>query len=80
MAVGLDESIDLALMEPVFEEYAGQEGALIPILERAQELYGSLSLPIYQLVARRLKLSVGQVYSTATFYALFARRPEEQHV
>ncbi len=80
MAVTLDDSIDLSLMEPVFEEFAGQEGALIPILERAQEIYGHLSLPIYQHVARRLQKSAGEVYSVATFYALFARHPQEEHV
>ena len=80
MAVAVDDSIDLSLMDAVFEEYEGQEGALIPILERAQEIYGHLSLPIYQHVARRLKKSTGEVYSAATFYALFARRPEEEHV
>ena len=46
MAAALDDSIDLSLMEPVFDEFEGREGALIPILERAQEIYGYLSLPI----------------------------------
>ena len=80
MAVSLDDAIDLSLMDDVFEKFAGREGALIPILEEAQEIYGHLSLPIYQHVARRLKLPVNEVYSTATFYALFARQPEEQHI
>ena len=80
MAVSSAKPIDLSLMDAVFEAFEGQEGALIPILERAQELYGYLSLPIYQYVAERLNMPVGQVYSAATFYALFAKRPEEQNV
>ena len=72
--------IDLSLMEDIFEAHQGQEGALIPILEEAQALYGSLSLQVYQHVAKRLKMPVNKVYNTATFYALFATNPEPEPI
>ena len=40
--VATAEVIDLSLMEPIFETYAGERGALIPILQRAQEIYNYL--------------------------------------
>ena len=80
MAVSLDDAIDLSLMDDVFEEFEGQEEALIPVLEKAQALYGSLSLPIYQHVAKRLGIPVNKVYSAATFYALFTTKPEPEPI
>ena len=80
MAVSLDNAIDLSLMDDIFEELGGREESLIPVLEKAQALYGALSLPVYQHIAKKLKMPVNKVYSTATFYALFATAPEEKHV
>ena len=80
MAVSLDNAIDLSLMDDIFEELGGREESLIPVLEKAQALYGALSLPVYQHIAKKLKMPVNKVYSTATFYALFATAPEEEHV
>ena len=34
--------VDLALMHEIFAGYKGQKGALIPILQGAQEIYGYL--------------------------------------
>ncbi|MCB0233248.1 MAG: NAD(P)H-dependent oxidoreductase subunit E, partial [Anaerolineae bacterium] len=65
------ESIDLSLMDPIFAKYGGNRGALIPILQNAQELYNYLPKEVLQLIARQLGLSVSKVYGVATFYAQF---------
>lgn len=74
------EGIDLTLMEPVFERYAGDRGTLIPILQRAQEIYGFLPKEVLQLIARRQGLSVGKVYGVATFYAQFFLERRGRHI
>ncbi|MCA9871795.1 MAG: NAD(P)H-dependent oxidoreductase subunit E [Anaerolineae bacterium] len=79
-SVALPESIDLALLEPVLAEYAGQRGALIPILQRAQEIYNYLPREVLELIARRLGLSVGKVYGVATFYAQFYLEKRGKHI
>lgn len=72
--------VDLSLMKPVFDRYAGQPGALIPILQAAQSLYGYLPREVLQLIASQLGLSIGKVYGVATFYAQFYLERRGRHV
>jgi len=74
------ESIDLSLMDPIFEKYGGNRGALIPILQNAQELYNYLPKEVLQLIARQLGLSVSKVYGVATFYAQFYLERRGKHI
>jgi len=80
MAVALDDQIDLSPMEAIFEEYQGQEGVLIPILQKTQSIYGWLPPQSLELIARRLNLSTSKVYGVATFYAQFYLKPRGRHV
>jgi len=73
-------AIDLSLMDEVFEKYEGQQGALIPILQKAQTLYGYVPPQALDLIARRLDVSVGKVYGVATFYAQFYLERRGRHV
>ena len=74
------ESIDLSLMDPIFAKYGGNRGALIPILQNAQELYNYLPKEVLQLIARQLGISVSKVYGVATFYAQFYLERRGRHI
>ncbi len=74
------DTIDLTLLDPVFAKYEGQRGALIPILQSAQDIYRYLPKEVLQLIARRLGLSVGKVYGVATFYAQFYLERRGRHI
>ena len=71
---------DLSLMEDTFVGYADQPGALIPVLQKAQAVYGYLSPEVLQGIADRLDLSLGKVYGVATFYAEFYLEKRGRHV
>jgi NADH-quinone oxidoreductase subunit E len=71
---------DLSLLEETFASYEDQPGALIPILQKAQALYGYLSPEVLQGIADRLDLSLGKVYGVATFYAQFYLERRGRHV
>lgn len=73
-------AIDLALLEPVLAQYQSQRGALIPVLQQAQQIYGYLPKEALALIARRLDLSISKVYGVATFYAQFFFEPRGRHV
>jgi NADH-quinone oxidoreductase subunit E len=73
-------TVDLALMEPIFEKYQGQEGALIPILQTAQGIYGYLPPEVLQVIADRLEIALGKVYGVATFYSQFYLEPRGRHI
>ena len=80
MGVTDNSTIDPSLMDDVFEKYRGQKGALIPILQQAQTIYGYLPQEILDLIARRLEVSVGRVYGVATFYAQFYLERRGRHI
>jgi NADH:ubiquinone oxidoreductase subunit E len=80
MDVSSNGNIDLALMNEVFDKYAAQQGALIPILQAAQSTYGYLPEEVLKLVADRLGVSLGKVYGVATFYAQFYLERRGRHV
>ncbi len=56
------------------------QGCLIPIMQKAQELFGYLSLETMQLISDRLDVPVSEIYGIATFYALFSLTPKGDNV
>jgi NADH-quinone oxidoreductase subunit E len=80
MGTANNAAVDVSLMDQVFEKYRKQKGALIPILQRAQDIYGYLPGEILQLVARRLGVALSKVYGVATFYSQFYLERRGRHV
>jgi NADH-quinone oxidoreductase subunit E len=66
-----EETFDLNALEPVFEEFAGQKGTVIPVLQQAQAIYGYLPAEVLKKISARMGVSLSQVYGVATFYAQF---------
>jgi NADH-quinone oxidoreductase subunit E len=75
-----NDAIDLSLMDEVFKKYQRQAGALIPILQKAQAIYGYLPPEVLKLIANRIGVSVGKVYGVATFYAQFYLERRGRHI
>ena len=73
-------AVDLSLMDPIFEKYREQKGALIPILQRAQAIYGYLLPEVLQVIAGRLGVALGKVYGVATFYSQFYLERRGKHI
>ncbi len=55
------------------------QGALMPTLQKAQEIYGYLPIEVQRIIAEELGLSVEEVYQVVTFYAQFALNPIGKH-
>jgi NADH-quinone oxidoreductase subunit E len=73
---------DPDLLDRVIAEHAGRPGALLGILERLQDVSRNKYLPMDTLeyVARRTGIPQSQVFSVASFYALFNLEPQGNHV
>ncbi|MFH1085657.1 MAG: NADH-quinone oxidoreductase subunit NuoE [Chloroflexota bacterium] len=65
------EAIDLAPLDEMLDAFIGQQGVVIPVLQRTQELYGYLPAAAMYRIATRLNVPMSQVYGVATFYAQF---------
>jgi NADH-quinone oxidoreductase E subunit len=63
----------------IIERYQGQQGALIPVLHEAQELFGYLPEEAQRRVADGLGVTLSEVYGVATFYSLFSLKPRGEH-
>ncbi len=75
-----DNGINVGLIEPILEEFREQKGAVIPILQRTQDLYGYLPEDAMQEISKRSGISISQLYGVATFYAQFNLEPRGRHI
>jgi NADH-quinone oxidoreductase subunit E len=69
-------------LDRIVGEMSGRPGALLGILQRLQELDRNAHLPRETLerVAERTGIPRAQVFSVASFYALFNLEPQGDHV
>lgn len=72
--------IDVGLLEPILLEFRDQKGAVIPILQRAQDLYGYLPKEAMIEIAEKSGISISQLYGVATFYSQFNLEPRGRHI
>ena len=75
-----DENIDLKLLDPILEEYKTQKGAVIPILQRAQDIYGYLPKEVLTSIAKKTGIPISQLYGVVTFYAQFNLERRGRHL
>ena len=60
----------------VIEKYRDTKGAMMPILQEAQEIYGYLPIEVQKIVAQRMDVSLEEVYGVASFYSQFSLNPK----
>ncbi len=72
--------IDVALIDPILQEFKEQKGAVIPILQRTQDIYGYLPEDAMQEISKKSGISISQLYGVATFYAQFNLEPRGRHL
>jgi NADH-quinone oxidoreductase subunit E len=73
------EVFDLSKIDTILEKYHGQDGALIPVLQEAQDVYGYLPEDVLNCISRTLKVSMSRIYGVVTFYSQFNLTPRGRH-
>lgn len=63
----------------VIAEYKEQAGALIPVLHKAQEIYGYLPIEVQTMIADGLGVPLAEVYGVVTFYTQFSLNPKGEY-
>ena len=54
-------------------------GAVMPVLQEAQEIYGYLPIEVQKMVAEGLNVPLEEVYGVSTFYSQFALSPKGKY-
>jgi NADH:ubiquinone oxidoreductase subunit E len=76
----MPEPLDLNRLDDTLAKHRGEEGALIPILQEAQEIYGYLSEEVLNHIGKRLHVPRSRIFGVITFYAQFYTTPRGRHV
>mgnify|MGYP003290017330 CR=1 FL=1 len=66
------------LME-VIEAHKDDPGAVMPVLQGAQEIYGYLPIEVQTMIAKGLDVPVEEVYGVSTFYSQFSLSPKGKY-
>lgn len=56
-----------------------ERGALMPILQAAQRIYGYVPYEVQKMVAEELDISISEVYGVVTFYSQFSLYPKGEY-
>ena len=60
----------------VIANHKGDKGAMMPILQEAQEIYGYLPIEVQSIIARETGAPIEEVYGIASFYSQFKLNPD----
>lgn len=63
----------------VIAEHKDEAGALIPVLHKAQDIYGYLPIEVQTMIAEGLGVSLAEVYGVVTFYTQFSLNPKGEY-
>ena len=63
-------------LDAVIAELKGTPGALMPVLQQAQEIYGYLPIEVQRMIALKMDVSIEEVYGVSTFYSQFVLNPK----
>lgn len=69
-----------SVLDRILKKYRDQKGALIPVLQEAQESLGHLSEETLEYIAGKTGRTLAQVYGVVTFYAQFRLEPIGKHL
>jgi NADP-reducing hydrogenase subunit HndA len=66
-------------LQEVIARYRDTNGALIPVLHEAQEIYGYLPIEVQKQVSEGLNIPLTEIYGVVTFYTQFSLKPKGKY-
>lgn len=75
-----EEALDLTPLDEILDEYQTERGAVIPVLQRAQAIYGYLPRQVLETIAHKMRVPVSHVYGVVTFYSQFYLAKRGRHI
>ena len=66
-------------LRAIIDSHKEQKGALMPVLQEAQNIYGYLPIEVQKMIAEGLNIPLEEVYGVVTFYAQFSLNPKGKY-
>ena len=66
-------------LNQVIADLKDQPGALMPVLQKAQGIFGCVPMDVQKIIAEGLGVTLSEVYGVATFYSRFSLTPKGKH-
>jgi len=60
-------------------EHKDEKGALMPVLQKAQNIYGYLPIEVQIIISDEMNIPLEKVYGVATFYSQFTLNPKGKY-
>jgi NADH-quinone oxidoreductase subunit E len=67
-------------LQKVFDKYRNVKGALIPLLQEAQEIFGYLPGDVMKKISREIGVPFSKTFGVATFYSQFHLKPRGRNI
>jgi NADH-quinone oxidoreductase subunit E/NADP-reducing hydrogenase subunit HndA len=68
-----------AALRDIIAKHKDHDGAVLPILQEAQAIYGYLPEEVQIIIAEGLGISLSEVYGIVSFYTQFTVNPKGKH-
>ncbi len=65
-------------LNALIAEWKDKQGALMPVMQGAQDIYGYLPIEVQKMIAKGMDVPYAEVYGVATFYSQFMLNPKGQ--
>ena len=63
-------------LDAIVAKYGKDEGAIMRILQDAQEVYGYLPIEVQKMISIKTGVPLAEIYGVATFYSQFSLNPK----
>lgn len=68
-----------AQLKQIIEKHKSDPGAVMPVLQEAQDVYGYLPIEVQQMIAEGLSVPLEEVFGVSTFYSQFSLSPKGEY-
>lgn len=63
----------------VVNNLKNEKGALMAVLQQAQEIYGYLPIEVQKIIAKEMDIPLEKIYGVVTFYSQFSLNPKGKY-
>lgn len=68
-----------AKLAEVIAAHKNEDGAVIPVLHEAQDIYGYLPIEVQEMISEGLGVPLAEIYGIVTFYTQFSINPKGEY-